>query len=247
MESYLIRNMNYYDINPLEAGREICKPEHTFGYAVREYYLIHYVVRGCGKFFRANEEYSVKKGQAFLIKPGEVIKYTADLYDPWEYIWIGFSGKAAEELDSLSEPVFSIDGSIFEKIKSCKDYHNMREAYLASCIYLLLCEIFENTTEVDVVSTIKNYIDANYMNNPKISDIAKKVNLDRKYLARIYKMKTGYTMQEYIVKKKMEAAKGFLQSNFNVNETAEMTGYSDQASFSRAYKKHFGIAPKTQK
>lgn len=47
---------------------------------------------------------------------------------------------------------------------------------------------------------IKNYIDANYMYNIKISDIAKDVNLDRKYLARIYKLKTGYTMKKHIIK-----------------------------------------------
>ena len=247
MEAYFIRNMNYNDINPVEAGYECCKPMHTCGFGVREYYLIHYVVRGQGVFIIGGREYKIGKGQAFLIRPGEVMKYIADEKDPWEYIWVGFTGSAASALDNLQEPVFRISGSFFEKIKQCKDYRNMREAYLVSCIYLILCEIFEDTTEVDVVSTIKNYIDVNYMNNPKISEIAKKVSLDRKYLARIYKQKTGYTMQEYLIKKKMEAAQAFLKSNFNVNETAEMTGYSDQAAFSRAYKKHFGVTPKMQK
>ena len=76
----------------------------------------------------------------------------------------------------------------------------MRESYLVSCIHLILCQIFESAAEIDVVSSIKNYIDANYMYNIKISDIAKDVNLDRKYLARIYKLKTGYTMKKHIIK-----------------------------------------------
>lgn len=44
----------------------------------------------------------------------------------------------------------------------------------------------------------------------------------------------------------MEAAKNFLGDGYNVNETAELTGYSEQASFSRAYKKYFGTAPKNK-
>lgn len=115
-------------------------------------------------------------------------------------IWIGFDGKVAEELEKLTEPVFQINGAVFEKIKNCKNYYNMRESYLVSCIHLILCQIFESAAEIDVVSSIKNYIDANYMYNIKISDIAKDVNLDRKYLARIYKLKTGYTMKKHIIK-----------------------------------------------
>lgn len=246
MQTYLIRNMKYKDINPIEAGHQKCAPNYSFGYYMRNHYLFHYIVSGSGVLYKNYTEYPVKKGQAFLIRPGEITKYTADKDTPWEYIWVGFTGELAKLLEDFPETVFDAKESTFEKIKNCYKYSNMREAYLASCIHLLLCDIFETDTAVDTVSVVKNYIDTNYINNLKISDIAKKVNLNRKYLAKIFKFKTGFTMQEYIVKKKMEASRELLNSGFNVNETSEMTGYSDQSAFSRAYKNYFGEAPKNQ-
>ena len=242
MNKYFLRNMGYSDINPVDSGFQKCAPSYSFGYFVRDYYLMHYVTAGKGTLYKNGCEYPVHTGQVFLINPGEATKYTADEENPWSYIWIGFTGKISSELDKLAEPVFDMNGAIFEKIKRCTDYINMREAYLASCIYLILCEIFENSS-ADNISAIKNYIDTNYMNNPKISDIAKNLNLNRKYLARLFKSKTGLTMQDYLTQRKMEAAKSLIKSGYNINETARMTGYSDQSAFSRAFKNHFGYSP----
>ena len=84
-------------------GVKICDIGHAhtgmgyeYGPAVREYYLIHVVVRGRGKFLKNGKAYEIGEGDAFLIRPMEVTLYGADKDNSWEYYWIGFRGDKAK-------------------------------------------------------------------------------------------------------------------------------------------------------
>lgn len=80
------------------SGSESCAQGHFFGPAVRTHYLIHFIRSGKGRYMRGNSEYALKKGDAFLILPGETTKYMADEEEPWEYTWIAFDGPDAGTL-----------------------------------------------------------------------------------------------------------------------------------------------------
>ena len=54
----LLTNRKFNDLNPLIAGEEMCAPHHSFGPAVRNHTLIHYVLHGSGTFY-ARGEYTV--------------------------------------------------------------------------------------------------------------------------------------------------------------------------------------------
>ena len=38
-------------------GHEVCTPGHSFGPAIRPSYIIHYILKGCGKFYCDDTEY----------------------------------------------------------------------------------------------------------------------------------------------------------------------------------------------
>ncbi len=92
-------------------GSESCDPGHSFGPAVRSHYLIHFIRNGKGSYLRRGIRYSLKKGDAFLILPGETTKYMADTEDPWDYTWVAFDGAGAEAL--LASCGFSMKNVIF--------------------------------------------------------------------------------------------------------------------------------------
>ena len=52
------------------------------------------------------------------------------------------------------------------------------------------------------------------------------------------------TIQDYHTEIRMREAKKLLLSGYNVSRTAILTGYSDIASFSRAYKKYYKFTPR---
>ena len=77
----------------------------------------------------------------------------------------------------------------------------------------------------------------------RVEDIAKDLNLDRHYLARIFKEKTGKTISEYIISVRMDEAKNYLKQDFSVEETARLCGYEDVSNFSKLFKREVGISP----
>ena len=76
-------------------GRQQCPSGYSRGEEIRDFYLIHYVMHGCGDFTLNGRSFHVQAGKAFLIYPHMPINYVADEQDPWEFCWVGFNGADA--------------------------------------------------------------------------------------------------------------------------------------------------------
>ncbi len=239
-----VENKHYSDFSPKDFGYEDCAPSHSFGPAIRSYYLIHYIEKGTGVFKNEHSEYRLKAGDAFLIRPGEVTTYIADSKNPWEYIWIGFTGRMSSHFDSLPD-VFRPDGSIFTEIKTYPP--SLIEERLAASLFRLYCNLFEKSSSPDYVNKVIGFINSRYMEEIRIEEIAASLNLNRKYLSRIFKAKTGTTMQEYLINKRLTEARNLLEKGYNVGEAATLCGYPDTFAFSKAFKAFFGQSPKAYK
>ena len=102
-------------------GFQQCTPGYRWGAGMRDHYLLHYVVSGCGTYTVEGHSFPVSAGQVFLAWPNTVLSYTADQNDPWEYYWLGFAGPDAAMLLSHSGfqknmPVISIGfGKTFQQ------------------------------------------------------------------------------------------------------------------------------------
>ncbi len=229
------------ELIPLYAGHEDCLASHRFGPYIRDSYLIHYCLSGCGVLKDKYGEHSIKSGEIFIIRPGESTIYEADEDFPWSYIWIAFSGARAEELSKFPS-VAEMPKEPFFKILSY-----LNEGISSSDIYIsALYEIFHHLPckkEKGGIAELKRYIDCNYMNRISVSDLARRFGFERSYLFRMFKARVGMGIKEYITEVKMRHAELFIKSGYSVNECSSMTGYSDSSVFSRAYKQHFGKAP----
>jgi len=242
-KNLFLTNRNLGDLNPLVAGEERCAPGHSFGPAIRNYTLIHYVVSGCGTLYARGGEYPVKAGQAFLIRPGEVTTYTADLHKPWYYRWIGFDGALTEVFAQLP-PVFPVDGDIFYRILQAEEASGAVEYCLAGELFRLYVALFSKTSSKNPhVRRVEDYIRASYMLPLRVEQIARQMNLDRRYLSRLFKKETGQSLQEYLLRVRLEEGRQHLRQGRGVQETARLVGYSDVSNFSRMFKKHFGQSP----
>jgi AraC-like DNA-binding protein len=85
------------------------------------------------------------------------------------------------------------------------------------------------------------------MRSIRIEDIAKQLNLDRRYLTRLFKEKTGQSIQEYLIQVRLEEAVQCLQNGYSVSDTAILCGYEDVSNFSKMFKKRYGISPAQMK
>lgn len=239
----LIKNMHRRDLNVLTFGYEKCEKGHFNRYAYENFYLIHYVKSGKGEFIKDDQRFSVRQGQIFIIKPGHVYEYVADENEPWEYIWISFNGEEAKNAEKIND-VAEARENLFEEMKYAENLKNTKELFLTGKLYELMSELFEPVEEKsEYVKTVSDYIKVNCMKRLYVSEIAKDVGLNSRYLSHLFKKETGLTLQEYILKYKIKKAKSLLEHDFNVGETAKAVGYDDLFTFSKAFKRISGCSP----
>ncbi len=245
-EEIIFEDKGYSDINPIRTGHEACRSGHSFGPAIRQNYLIHYVQGGEGRLFAPEGKYKIKDGQLFLIRPNEVNTYTADKNNPWEYIWVEFGGEAAKLLDNVQKRVVDCDGEPFIRLLKLMRRADFREEHAISSIFMILTFFFEAGHQ-NLVSKIKNYISSNYMQEIHIDALAKNLGYSRQHIARLFKSEMGISVKEYLTQTRLENARKFLKEGFSVKETAYLCGYNDTFNFSKAYKAMFKISPSMHK
>jgi len=247
LKSYVIENKNYKTLNILSLGHQACPPSHTFSYAFTDFYLIHYVVSGCGAFIKNGEEKKVKKGEIFIIKPNNIYTYIADNENPWEYIWFSFNGEVASKFDVLDD-VVAVQGNIICEMLEAENLETTRTEFLTGKLYEFMSQLFESTSKMsNYTKRAADFIKANYMHKLYVADIARELNLNARYLSRIFKKEMGVSPQEYCISYKMQKASELLQRKMSVSETAKLVGYDDVFTFSKIFKKHTGISPSKYK
>lgn len=243
----IMQKKEYTDFIPTVLGREACKPCHNFGPSVKNNYSFHYIVCGKGIFTVNGKTYSLGSGSVFIIRRDEVVHYTADRDDPWEYIYIGFSGIAAPQLDKIEEPVFLYEKDTFVRCFHAAMKNSEKKEELAiSALFEIYAFLFGERKETihDYAETVRNYIYYNYQNNIRVEDIASAIGLNRHYLTSLFKKQMGMTIIDYLIKVRMDYACRFLASGYGVAQTAAMVGYQDSFVFSKMFKSKIGISPR---
>lgn len=96
------------------------------------------------------------------------------------------------------------------------------------------------------VNEIINYIDVNYKEKITIDELAFIFKTNRSTLCKEFKLNTGKTIAEYVADKKLESAKRKIKSTDKTfTEIAEELNFESIHYFTRFFKKHMGISPKT--
>lgn len=245
------------DLYPVQYGEEQCEGGHSFGPAIRNFYIIHYVYKGSGTLKIENKIYKIHEKQFFIIYPHCNAYYEADKDNPWEYGWLEFDGTASIGL--VNEAGFSHDhhvmddnGSVGEVLKSIIDCGMCRYSKLMSRVW----SFFEATAENNMlraaeqdnvklyITDAESYIISRIHGNVTVNEVASYLNIDRSYLSRIFKQEKGMSPKQYIMAMKMEmAAESLKKANSSVKAAAAGIGYTAQQDFSKAFRKKYGMSP----
>ena len=98
---------------------------------------------------------------------------------------------------------------------------------------------FDNTME-----DIRSYIEENAYSDFSITTLAKQFNYNEKYLGRLFKTRTGYTVHEYCNHLRITKAKKLLRStNLSISQIAAQVGYNNTTYFIRLFKSHTNLSP----
>ena len=239
-------------IRPVLYGEEHCAPGHSFGPAVRHYFLLHYIMDGEGTFYRENEAHRLQKGDIFVIHPEEITVYTADETNPWHYIWLAFQAPSTPDFLKpwvIRQPPVE---KHFQRLAHLTD----PEAHMGK-IYALTHEILWQLSQAadtrepmrkntEYAAYAKALLDASFMRPIQIQQIAEALHIDRRYLTALFQAAYGVTPKNYLLNLRLEQARDFIDQGYGVAQSAEMAGFSDFSNFSKQYKHAYGTAPTTQ-
>ncbi len=268
MQNYLFLSNDYFDITIYQYGREQCEPFHTFGPAIRNHYLIHCILSGKGIYRTVTQDhaclYELCQDQAFLIEPNQIVHYSADEKEPWEYMWIEFDGlKAKEFLNhaglSQAHPVFTATSpegcrQVFSPLLHMLDCPDMLPAQIVGYTYLFFGALMKhskaarplpkNDIKQFYVQSTAGYIENHYMEDISIEDIAAHLGLNRSYFSKLFKKMTHKSPQEFLITYRIHKACEYLRStNMTIGDIASHVGYPNQFHFTRAFKSIMKLPP----
>ncbi len=239
------------------------EPLHSFGPALKPHYLVHYVLSGKGVFHLNATSYSLEAGYGFLITPGELTFYQADEKEPWTYVWIGFSGTKAEEYTknlglSVRNPIFRSDKSdeLYDLVKDMMEHNTVgiandlrRNGQLG--VFLSMIAETAPIPETDKTEKANQYvkravefIQSNYCNPIKVTDIADYVCINRSYLYTLFQNSIGMAPQQFLAAFRITKAAELLHLNqIPIESIAFSCGYTDPLVFTKAFKLMKGMSP----
>ncbi len=94
------------------------------------------------------------------------------------------------------------------------------------------------------IEAVLKYISENSSERITVKQIAETIGMSEKYFISYFRKTIGQSPYNYITGMKMQAAYNHLATGkYHVYEVADMMGYTDIYTFSKAFKKYFGKSP----
>lgn len=147
--------------------------------------------------------------------------------------------------------------SIFSKLEKANNNQGfgnnvLKHVYLTELI-VFLNRAYQDTCEEEIeqdieynpkISNIIKYINSNLHEDLPLEMLSTQFYISKYHLLREFKKNTGYTIHQYIQKKRLIIARLLLKENTRVTEVSMRCGFGDYSNFIRSFKKEYGISPK---
>ncbi|AWB43663.1 AraC family transcriptional regulator [Paenibacillus sp. CAA11] len=263
---YLVKppKLSYQDVFFSFCGYSRTEKMHSFGPAVRDVHLIHIIISGKGYYSINNTKYFLKEGEGFMIPPNVSTFYQADEKNPWSYIWMGIGGELVQDYlanlslndEHLSFQVKDVDrfkSIVFESFAYEKDT-SLNELCLQRQAFRFLEQLYQSMeihqTRIETkkmnsyVAKSLQLINEAPMYNITINKLANQLAVHPSYLSRLFKADIGLSIKEYIMELRITTSNDLLTTtDDSIQRISERLGFSSLQAFSKAFKKHNGVAP----
>lgn len=257
-----ITKRHFSDLYLCFCGSAKCESNHSFGPGIRDNYIIHYITKGKGKYYVNDTCYELSQGQGFLVEPHSQVFYQADKTNPWHYLWIGFNGtKVTQYLNDINlnskhltfQCNYSEDlNKIVQDMLSNNNFATSNQFLLESLLYAFFSILSKDIKPVLPSNDNNNFyvkkaiefIENNYTNKLKITDIAKYVCITRNYLYLLFRKYLNVSPQEYVTNYRITRAEELLNSTtLSIETISNSCGYQDPLVFAKAFKAKKGFTP----
>lgn len=244
-------------------GCQQCPPCYGWGPGVRNHFLLHHVLSGRGMYLCRDERYELNAGDTFLVYPNTTVHYCADSQEPWEYVWVGFSGMDAAACIARTD--FSPEEPVFRGRDSGEIRALMEDVYQSFGtaaweeleMTARLCRLLAFLTRTaqkrpaggadapDCAQLAAEYIINHYEEPITVEGLAAYAAVSHSSLYRRFVKRFQVSPKRFLQEYRIERACALLgATDCSIQEVATSVGFDDPFYFSRAFKDVKGVSPK---
>ncbi len=245
-------------------GREQCSPDYRIERQTFKFHAIEFVAAGTGTLTMGGCTYELKPGMLFHYGPRTPHTIETDSEFPLLKHFVDFTGN---DLTGLLRntilgrglPVFTSRPfrirNLFENLIATGNTQSRNREILCTLLLRLLIVMVDDTaTDTTSASSLawqtylrcRQNIERNFLEMKSVQDAARQCNIDKAYLARLFKRFAEEPPGQLLCRLKMNKAAELLGNRrMMVKEVSEAVGFLDPYHFSRVFKRVYGIPPET--
>ena len=257
MNAFSVDGSREYYFNKMENEKGSVATEH-YHRAVELYYM----KEGKCSYFIEDRSYDVVAGDIIFIPAGTIhktnynsrthsrhlINFAEDFVSP--EILAAASGVgflySNMALASRIEAIFSLIEEEYYK-RDGLSVHALK-THTEQLLLLMIRNENEKKRESSgnpIVEKAVRYIRENYMNDVRLSAVARLMNVSAEHLSRLFKKETGFGFNEYLTLYRLQRAEYILkmEPKRSIGEVAYLCGFNDSNYFSYKFKQRYGVSP----
>jgi AraC-like DNA-binding protein len=134
---------------------------------------------------------------------------------------------------------------LHEEHKSTSPSKPLINHYVKALAMLVARKSMAKSPQNDMVGRVKQFMQHNMAEDITVQQLADLVYVSKSYLSRIFRRQTGMSLNDYLQKLRVEAAKSILvSSNLSVEEISAVVGYHSPKYFYRVFLAGTGMSPR---
>jgi AraC-like DNA-binding protein/quercetin dioxygenase-like cupin family protein len=216
---------------------------------------------GSGYFHSGGKEMFFSQGSVFVGSPGIPHEIHVSQGETAEIFYFVFRGdlKKIEGIPGAEyrtvEDFFSSRKNIIHGCTRLLQYPALFSLYgsyekspaYSSLLKALLLETMgqlSRTHSTDFEQRITDYITLHLTENISISDLAKVLSISERGVYFFFQQTFGMSPHKYLNQVRVSIAAGYLHMGFPAGKAGEKAGFPDAPTFTRVFKREYGITPK---
>jgi AraC-like DNA-binding protein len=231
----------------IEYGNTIVKPTWELNEEVPTgYSRIYHVLEGDVTYESADTRQSLKPGFLYALPSTAPYRVWRDKSRDFActYLHVDFSKYRVNGLIELS---VEEDGCLRDFIRTVAKAISEKRIelleHLAEDFSYFLRESESFIPNSQMLTTVQKYILRHISEELTIESLSGLFNYHPNYFIRLFRRETGYTPYQYILQQRMQYAVTQLNLGLPNDEVCYACGYTDSSTFTRAFRKYYGVAP----
>lgn len=269
-KNYISDPKKYGDIFLLQVGRSHSTKGYMIGEHIhRNWFELTYIIEGKGQIITNGTPSPIKSGEIYLSFPGDIHAISTDIENPVKFEFLSFWPDDPDMLRQF-EKIMRFYSDPTRRIFSDNDVKNLMGNVLSEAVLsdkhspqILLHALSQTVLYIvrnfsgdkknakltvdssrELCYQIMNYISTHIYTMDGLTAVSEHLGYSYSYLSDVFHKTTGDTLINYYTQRRLDAASMLIrEGHLTMSEIAELLKYSSIYSFSRSFKKRFGICP----